>query len=103
MEEITTDKLDEILNFIGRERAILMSKINHLGQDEFIVLIPEWLLNVLRHYISCMIHQPVTPNCIYIHGCKVQYHYKDEVVVFYKGYHVNRGLLSTPAIYILNQ
>jgi hypothetical protein len=102
MGEITTDKLDEIIDFIGRERSILMSRINCSSQDELIVLIPEWLLNILSHYISSIVSQPLDSNTLYIYGCRVQYNYRDEIIVFYKSYHVNREVFQ-PRFYTINQ
>lgn len=72
--------------------------------DELIISLPNWLQIILRSYP--MVNYTDHNAAILLTHSKyfdiqVQPHFKDEIVVFFKDYHINSGFF-TPAIHIIN-
>lgn len=71
---------------------------------ELIISLPNWLQIILRSYpmVNYVDHNAailLTPSKYF--DIQVQSHFKDEIVVFFKDYHINSSFF-TPAIHIIN-
>ncbi len=73
-------------------------------RDELIISLPNWLQMILRSYpmVNYVDHNAaiLLTHSKYF-DIQIQSHYKDEIVVFFKDYHINPGLF-TPAIHTIN-
>tara|TARA_R110000868_G_scaffold44253_1_gene147940 strand:+ start:305 stop:649 length:345 start_codon:yes stop_codon:yes gene_type:complete len=84
--------------------AILDFKSMNCKSDELIISLPNWLQQLLRCY-------PIRKNLDFndamslqhskYFDVKTQTHYSNEVVVFFKDYHINPSFF-TPAIHTIN-
>ncbi|MFV8370849.1 hypothetical protein [Flavobacterium sp. LB2P74] len=72
--------------------------------DELIISLPNWLQIILRSYpmVNYIDHNAaiLLTHSKYF-DIKIQPHYSDEVVVFFKDYHINPSFF-TPFIHIIN-
>lgn len=106
MKEISTEELQEITDFIQTEQLRLKELLRHSSVDSITILMPNWLVQTFKYhfYTNVKSVDPILNSAgstDYFFGCEVKPHYKDEVVVFYKDYHINPKFLE-PKIYTIN-
>jgi hypothetical protein len=106
MLKVTLEEIDNIQRFIQNESFRLKYNLPNYQHDKIVVSLPSWLLI----FIKMAIRETLSSNAIFssdktepifFYGCRVQFHYTDEVVVFYEDYYLNRELYK-PGIYQIN-
>lgn len=101
---VNKEVLEEIATFIGEELFRLKGKLQYLDIDKTVVSMPDWLLQMFQAYFRTTVSYSERQELLASHfyGSKIQSHFKNEVVVFYRDYHMNPELFE-PKIYIINQ
>jgi hypothetical protein len=100
-KKIEKHELLKIHNFL--RSAIYEFKEMNIRSNELLITLPNWLKHILRSYpMQIAVSSYLEPVQLYeinkYFDIEVQPHYKDEVVVFFKDYHVNPENLK-PMIY----
>ncbi|MNR04939.1 hypothetical protein D3C85_1209370 [compost metagenome] len=102
IKSITREEIAAIHNFI-REARFDLNAMNY-NSDELVICLPNWLQQLLRAYpmINYVDFETarVLDDSRYF-DIQVQSHFKDEVVMFFKDYHINPSFF-TPAIHVIN-
>jgi len=100
--EIARQKLDEITSFIGEESNTLQ-EANNVEREAIYVAMPYWLFQLFCSYFRTICSHSIKEedSNIFFFGCKVQFHFKNEVVVFYRDFCRNSELFE-PKIYTIN-
>lgn len=102
MKSINQSEILAIHNFL--RSAIYDFRVMNCQCDELIISLPNWLQIILRSYpmVNYVDHNAaiLLTHSKYF-DIHVQSHYKDEIVVFFKDYHINPSFF-TPAIHIIN-
>jgi hypothetical protein len=98
---IEKHELLKIYNFLCS--AIYEFKEMNIRSNELLITMPNWLKHILRSYpMQYAVPSDLEPVQLYeinkYFDIELQLHYKDEVVVFFKDYHVNPERLQ-PMIY----
>jgi hypothetical protein len=106
MLKVTLEEIEEIHCFIRREEHRLKCNIPCSQHDKVIVSLPSWLLIFIKMAISEALSSHAIFSLdetkpMFFYGCKIQFNYTDEVVVFYEDYYLNRELYK-PGIYQIN-
>lgn len=102
--KISKTTIEEITSFIGRESFELKAKLKHEDSNKVVVAIPDWLFSIFKYYYNINVSglPELEGSLSYFYGCRIQPHFKDEVVVFYQDYHLDPKLFE-PKIYTINQ
>ena len=102
IKSINQSEILAIHNFL--RSAIYDFHAMNFQADELIISLPNWLQIILRSYpmVNYVDHNAaiLLTHSKYF-DIQVQPHFKDEIVVFVKDYHMNSGFF-TPAIHIIN-
>lgn len=100
--EISKQKLDEITSFI-QEKSYTLQGDNNIERETIYVAMPYWLFQLFCSYFRSIYSHTIKEedSNIFFFGCKVQFHFKNEVVVFYRDLYRNPELFE-PKIYTIN-
>lgn len=89
-KQISYHELDNIYNFIRES----IYDLNRLGcqTHEIVIAIPNWFKELLFCYNKQRFPTFTwnDSNQVLFFGVKIQYHYTDEIVVFFQDYHFDR-------------
>lgn len=101
---VNKETLNEITIFIGEELFELKSKLKHQDIDKVVITMPDWLLQIFKAYFRTTVSYSEEEKLLesFFYGSRVQPHFKNEVVIFYRDYHMNPKLFE-PKIYAINQ
>ncbi|SDX10943.1 hypothetical protein [Flavobacterium degerlachei] len=101
-KSINKSEILAIHNFL--RDAIYHFRVMNCNPDELIVSLPNWLQQLLTSYpmTNYLDHSlaMILEHSRYF-DVKIQYHYSDEVVVFFKDYHLN-PIFFKPVIHTIN-
>ena len=97
--DIIKEKLDKIASFIAEESMRFKSITN---DENIFVCMPYWLFTCFMFYHRKHVSRPeeARESDATFCGCKIQFHYKNEVIVFYKDYHKSPKLFE-PKVYLI--
>lgn len=101
-KSIQREELDAIHHFI-RLAIYDFHKMN-CQSHELIICLPNWLQRIMRYYpmtIGVTLEQSQDLNFSRFYDIEVQPHFKNEVVLFFKEYHINPDYF-TPAIHVIS-